>query len=44
MGFNSGFKGLIFKDQVGQYMARFLVKPTQKIITTRVKDNHLAVN
>ena len=35
---------LIFKDQVGQYLARFLVKPTQKIITTRVEDNHLAVN
>ena len=35
---------LIFKDQVGQYIARFLVKPIQKIITTRVKDNHLAVN
>jgi len=35
---------LIFKDQVGQYMARFPVKPTQKIITTRIKDNHLAAN
>jgi hypothetical protein len=35
---------LIFKDQVGQYMAQFLVKPIQKIITTHVKDNHLAVN